>query len=94
MIRLNNRQIEALPHIKWLIHPYKHTGEGRTTVLATAVVEIAIENRGNNVRFGHLMEPVLRENFKRDLLNIVDKNYGLLKKTSINNSTMSIRIDR
>jgi hypothetical protein len=89
-MNLMKHQKDALIYIKWLIHPTKHLGEGRTTVLACAMIEIASENPGLPVCYRHWVHPTLRKSFATELYRICSDGYRLPCVINSMNETITI----
>jgi len=91
-MKLTSNQEKHLESTKWLIDPYDHVGEGRTTVLAFAFIQIAIKHRGFNISFANYVPHVLRQHFRELLYMIIKENYPELN-LSINISQASIKVN-
>lgn len=50
-------------------------GEGRSMVLAAAFIEIAIEHRGQHIKFKGFVEPILRGYFCQCIYKLFLNNY-------------------
>lgn len=74
-MKLLAHQERHIESIKWLIHPIKHLGEGRTYTLAAAVLEVAIEEPGRTIYFREFIHPAVREHFVAILKQMARENY-------------------
>lgn len=74
-MKLNTNQERHLPHVKWLIDEYHHIGEGRSMVLAMAVVEVANENIGKPIKYGYLTHPATRHHLTLTISQIIKENF-------------------